>query len=151
MAHWITLNVNDLRDREVAALVEALRGAALGGEQEDPVPELMLSACARVRAAVASAPGGAANLDEAEGTIPPSLKDLATRLVLRAAKGRLNLALEPDEVRDAQWDERTLREIAAGHLRVELPEGAEAAFSGGTAGAEAARGYPRLEGLAEMG
>lgn len=148
MATWITLTVNDLRDREVAVLVEALRSAALGEGQEDPVPELISSACARVRAAVASGPGNM--LDEAAGAIPPSLKDLALRLVLRSAKGRLNLALEPDETRDAQWDERTLREIAASHLRVELP-GDAADFAGVTSAVEVVVPYPRLAGLEELG
>ena len=113
------------------------------------MPALIDSVCARVRAAVASAAGNA--LDEAAGSIPPSLKDLTVRLVLRTAKGRLNLPLEPDEVRDAQWDERTLREIAAGNLRVEQPGEAAAGYAGGRGAAEAVVPYPRLAGLAELG
>lgn len=152
MADWITLSTNDLRDREAAALVTALGTAALGAGQADPLPELLNGAAARVRAAIASAPGHPA-LGEGPGSIPPSLKELTVRLVLRAAKGRLNLPLEPDEVREAQWDERTLRELALGHLRVEQPGPATTAYSNPAATVQVARQPcpPRLAGLADLG
>jgi hypothetical protein len=115
---WKTLTLNDLQDREAAPLLEALQTAALGAGQDDPVPELISSTATRLRGCLIATANW---VDPTPETLPPELKDLACRMVLRLAKDRLNLALTPDERRDATTDDRLLRDLALGRVRVTSP------------------------------
>lgn len=120
---WITITLADLSVGKVAALVEQLRTAALGDGQVDPVPEIITNATNRILQEIAA--GGRTVLDADATKIPPSLKSLAVRMVLREAQGRLNalggLPLSEDEVREEKNDLRYLERLSdpKGSLTVE--------------------------------
>ena len=120
MSRWITLTIDDLNDAKVAALVNALRNAALGSGQDDPVPELISSVTTRIRAEVA---GCSRNLIDQDTTkIPASLKLLASRMVIVAAKNRLEMPLKEDERSQLRSDERYLERIAQCAVPIEDPD-----------------------------
>lgn len=125
---WITLTLADLSVGKAAALVENLRTAALGVAQPDPVPEIITNATNRIRMEIAA--GGRTVLDATATKIPPSLKSLAVRLVLREGQGRLNalgaLPLSEDERQEAKDDIRFLERIAKGEITVEASDNPEA-------------------------
>jgi hypothetical protein len=54
MPRWVTITTDDLNDTKVAALVDALRTAALAVGQDDPVDEIIADVISRIRAEVAS-------------------------------------------------------------------------------------------------
>jgi hypothetical protein len=132
---WKTLTLNDLQNREAAPLLDALQTAALGAGQDDPVPDLISSTATRIRGALIATANW---VDPTPETIPPELKDLACRIVLRLAKDRLNLALTPDERRDAETDDRLLRDLALGRARVTSRDRTSGSSSG-PAGVQVAR------------
>lgn len=119
---WITITVGDLKDRKVAALVEALQSAALGSGQSDPTPNIIASVTARIRAEIK---GCARNqLDRDTTTVPADLTDLAVRMVLRVMKDRLEIPLTEDERNQMKSDERYLERIAACDVPVATPDDA---------------------------
>ena len=120
-APWITLTLANLETGKAAPLVAALRTAALGETQGDPLPEAITTVTNRIRMEIAA--GGRTVLD-ADGTrLPPSLKSLAIRMVLREGQSRLNavgaLPLSDDEREEARQDIRFLERIARGEITVE--------------------------------
>lgn len=69
---WITISVEDVEGYLLAPQLNALRSAALGQTQGDPLPGIIADAIEHVRAKIASC---ARNLLDADpATIPPSLK-----------------------------------------------------------------------------
>lgn len=118
---WITLTVAQLSTAKAAALVAALQSAALGAGQADPVPEIMSGVTDRIRMEIAA--GGRTVLDADATTLPPSLKSLALRMVLREGQSRLNalgaLPLGDDEKEEWRQDVRFLERIAKGEITVE--------------------------------
>jgi hypothetical protein len=116
--NWIPITTTDLNDAKVAALVDALRTAALGDGQDDPSPEVIASVVSRIRVEVSRK-----NRTDADETrIPKSLKSLAVRMILAALKNRLEMPLTEDERRQEDRDERYLLRIAKGEVPVETPE-----------------------------
>lgn len=120
---WTTISISDLETRKAAKLVNALRTRALGDDQEDPVPQIITETIARIRMEIAA--GGVTILSVDESAIPPSLKSLGVRMVLRAAQMRLNasgaMPLSDDERKEWDKDERFLERIAKGEITVEMP------------------------------
>ncbi|MBI3886153.1 MAG: hypothetical protein HY302_10535 [Opitutae bacterium] len=141
MPNWITITVDLLDTAKAAALVDALRTAALGESQSDPLPEIIGSVTARIRMEIAA--GGKTVLDADATKLPPSLKSLALRMVLREGQSRLNvdsaLPLGDDEKEEWRQDVRFLERIAAGDITVERSENPEAAPS-----VQAKTGRPRI-------
>lgn len=136
---WQTITIADLKDRKVAALVEALQASALGTGQTDPVPAIISSVTATIRANIRSC---ARNVLDADATtIPGDLFDLGCRMVLVAAKGRLEIELTQDERDQKRSDERTLERIAACDLAVQVTTNPET-----TQSIAATSGTPRLSG-----
>lgn len=129
MPSWITLTAADLPVAKVSALVDQLGSAALGTGQANPIPEIIANVTARIRAEIAA--GGKTTLDAAPTKLPPSLKSLALRMVLREAQSRLNalgaLPLSDDEKEEWRQDVRYLERIAAGEIAVESTDSPEAA------------------------
>lgn len=125
---WITITLAHLSTAKAAALVEQLRTAALGAGQSDPVPEIIVDVTNRIRAEVAA--GGKTVMDADATRVPPSLKSIASRMVLREAQSRLSvfggLPLSEDEVREEKNDLRYLERIAAGGITVETSDNPEA-------------------------
>jgi len=127
MTMWITISSSDLVTAKAAVLVEQLQETALGDGQSDPTPEIITEVVARIRMEIA---GGGKTTLSADGTrIPPSLKSLALRMVLRQAQSRLNavgaLPLSEDERKEWDKDERLLERIAKGEITVETPDDPE--------------------------
>lgn len=120
--NWINITDADLLTAKMAPMMTALRTAALGAGQEDPVEELTASVITRIRAKVASCATNFVSTNTA--TIPASLKDMACRMIVRAAKGRLELDLTEDERTQQGIDEKDLTAIARCELVVEMPEDA---------------------------
>lgn len=123
---WTTLTDASLNTAKAAALVTALRSAALAESQPDPIPEIISDVVARIRMEIEA--GGKTVLSADVAKIPPSLKRLGLRMVLREGQSRLNalggLPLSEDEVREAKEDLRFLERIAdpRGSLTVETPD-----------------------------
>ena len=127
MPAWITLTVTDLPVAKVSALVDQLGSAALGTGQANPLPEIIANVTARIRAEIAA--GGKTTLDAVATKIPPSLKSLALRMVLREGQSRLNalgaLPLADDEKEEWRQDIRYLERIADGDITVEATDNPE--------------------------
>lgn len=122
---WITFSVADLNTAKAAALVSALRTAALGEGQPDPVPEIITDAINRIRQEIEA--GGKTVMSADPAKIPPSLKRLTMRWALREAQSRLNamgaMPLSEDEVREEKNDLDYLKRLAdpRSTLTVETP------------------------------
>jgi hypothetical protein len=127
MKPWITLSVEQLDAAKAAALVRALRTAALGDGQADPLPEIIVSVTDRIRMEIAA--GGRTRLSADPAKIPPSLKSLALRVVIREGQQRLNvmnaLELSTDDREEWRQDVRLLERIARGEITVEDPDDPE--------------------------
>lgn len=117
---WITVTVSDLEDRKMAPLLSAMQSAALGEEQDDPTPRLVVSVRDEIRRKIASWPGN--RLDDDVTKLPDSLKDLWSDLVIFKLKGRLEIELTEDERSERRNHWQTLRDIVAGKEKVEQPD-----------------------------
>jgi hypothetical protein len=117
MSDWITISPTDLYDYLAAEQAEALRSAALGAGQNDPLPTLIADVVARIRAEIA---GCAANtLSPAADSIPAELRGAALALIVEAAEVRLpSLELSDDQVRLANAARALLKRVADGDLRM---------------------------------
>lgn len=138
---WITITIADLNTAKASALVDALRTAALGEGQPDPIPDTIVSVVQRIRAEIAA--GGKTVLDADPEKLPPSLKSIAVRMVLREGQGRLNaigaLPLSDDEREEWRQDVRYLERIAKGEISVEKSDNPES-----TPTVQAKAGRPRI-------
>lgn len=127
---WVAITEQDLNDARMGALITALRSAALGAGQTDPVDSLLGKIVKQVRDAIAF---GYGSIDgAASDTVPDSLVLLVCRLALWEAKGRLELDRTFDES-DHREDLRALERIRAGKEPMEMPETAATAEIAGTA------------------
>lgn len=118
---WISITVGNLEDAKVAALVTALREAALGDAQTDPTERIIQGVVNDVRRRVASCRSN--QLDEDTTTIPESLRDLTVDLIIARMKGRLpGQKLTDDEVRNIERHDRTLERIAGCLEVVDQPD-----------------------------
>lgn len=124
---WITLTVTDLPVAKLAALVDQLGSAALGNDQSNPIPEIIVNVTTRIRTEIAA--GGRTTLDADATKIPPSLRSLALRMVLRESQSRLNalgaLPLSDDERKEWDQDIRYLERIARREIAVEATDNPE--------------------------
>lgn len=120
MPNWIPITEADLLKTKMAPLMAVLRTAALADGQADPVAEITADVIVRIRAKVATCSTN--QVDSDTDTIPASLKPLACRMIVRAAKGRLDLELAEDERRERDIDERELTAVATCSLVVEQPD-----------------------------
>jgi hypothetical protein len=114
---WLTVTIDHLKERKVAALVTALQTAALEEEQADPVPAIIASVTADIRRRIKACRNNVLDADATK--IPGDLLDIACRMVLRVAKGRLEIELTQDERDFNRDDVATLDAIAACDLPVE--------------------------------
>lgn len=121
---WVQITEADLLKTKLAPLMSALRTAALATGQADPVVEITADVVRRVRAKVATCATN--QVDEDTATLPASLKALACRMIVREAKGRLELELTQDERDERATDERELTAVARCELVVDQPDNATA-------------------------
>jgi len=125
MPNWISITVTDLNDAKVAALVDALRTAALAEGQTDPTRRITQEVVDYIRRKIASC---AKNLLDADtAAIPAGLKAMCVDLVLARMKGRLEIELTQDERDRITRHESDLNRIAACTDVVEQPDNAIAA------------------------
>jgi hypothetical protein len=131
MPAWTVIELAHLDTAKAAALVEALRTAALGDDQEDPLPGIITDSVLRIRQEIAA--GGRVRLSATPGSVPPSLKRLALRMILREGQSRLNavgaMPLSDDERKEWDKDDRYLERIAKGEITPEEPDDPEPAPS----------------------
>lgn len=118
---WVPISIDDLFDGKAAALVEALRSAALDPSQTDPLPRIISNVVAQVRAQVATCPSN--RLDADASKVPENLKALTVRLVLWEARSRLAavgaiLKLTEQDRIDHTDDLALLRRVANCQARV---------------------------------
>jgi len=151
MPNWIQISADDLEAKKVAALVSALRTAALGAGQEDPTDTIIAAVVDRIRRKIASC--AANRLDAEELAIPRGLKTMAVDMVLAEMKNRLEIELTADERARLDVHEADLNRIAACKELVEQPDDiADTSVQGATgtpsfAGRERAYGRDAEEGL----
>lgn len=125
MSQWIPLTVSDIERHLAAPQVKALRERALAPGQPDPLPEILASVVAEVRAAVASQPRHRLSADPT--LLPPELRLTAVLRALAVAQARLpGLSLSPDQEALAQQAERTLVRVANGSLWIGAADDATA-------------------------
>jgi hypothetical protein len=120
MSRWVAITAEDLNDTKVAALMDALRTAALGSGQSDPSDQIILDVTSRIRAEVASCSQNVLDIDETK--IPRDLKRLACRMVVREMQSRLQESLNADERTEQENDLRYLERIAKCELKVAEPD-----------------------------
>lgn len=132
MSRWISITVEDLEDAKVAAMVDALRTAALQSGQTDPAPRRIQTVVDNIRRKIASCPQN--QLDADTTTIPASLLDMAVDLILADLKGRLEIELTQDERDALARHTRDLDRIASCQDSVEQPDDAIDAEVQSTAG-----------------
>jgi hypothetical protein len=120
MPRWVTITTDDLNDTKVAALVDALRTAALAVGQDDPVDEIIADVISRIRAEVASCSQNVLDIDETK--IPKDLHRLGCRMVLREMQSRLQEPLNTDERTEQENDLKYLQRIASCDLKVAIPD-----------------------------
>ena len=125
MATWITPTIASLRDTKASALIDNYQETALGEDQTDPVPRKINSICDRIRGEIQSS--GKYQVSATPHSIPPSLFDLAGRLIAWDLRGRLNVikgGFEPTEqdIIDNRNDLRYLERIAEGKVTIEVPD-----------------------------
>lgn len=124
---WIILTVAQLDTTKAAAMVDALRTAALRDGQDDPLPEIIVGVTDRIRMEIAA--GGRTRLSADPAKLPPSLKSLALRMVVREGQSRINVMgavpLADEEKEEWRQDIRFLERIAKGEITVEEPDDPE--------------------------
>ncbi len=120
MPNWFTPADTDLNDHKVAELVNALREEALGVGQTDPMPGIITEVVNELRAAIGFS--GRYQLDAVETAIPNSLREMASKKIVRVLKGRLSQLLDKSEEADDEKYESRLKALTAGKWPVETPD-----------------------------
>lgn len=118
--NWLPITEADLLAYKMSPLMTALRNAALKSGQTDPVVAITTGVITRIRTKVASCQTNRVDADTT--TIPASLLPLACRMIVREAKGRLEMELTEDERLKQSIDERDLTAVASCSLVVEQPD-----------------------------
>lgn len=120
---WITITPADVEQYLLAPQLSALRSAALGQSQGDPLPEVIKDVIEHVRAKISSCPRNRLAADPA--TIPPSLKAQACYTAIFRAQLRIPVLKMTDHQIKAYEDARSdLNRIAACTDAVEQPDDA---------------------------
>lgn len=123
---WYQLSLVDLQNAQAGPLVVAMQSTALATNQGDPTPAIMCQVADEILGAVGFS--GRYLMDASQGTfatgtpnlIPPNLKDMAVKKVIRICRGRLDLLLKPDQIQDEQTYQRTLGLLREGKFPVDV-------------------------------
>jgi hypothetical protein len=114
---WITIVQGDLEDAQAAAMVDALRTAALAEGQTDPMPRIIQDVVDQIRGAIGLCPATALDADTTR--VPKTLKEKAVAKVCRQLKKRLMMGLTEDErAEETRWDSM-LEKLATGKYPVD--------------------------------
>lgn len=120
---WISITPDNLNDTKLAPLMSALSTAALAEGQSDPLPGYITTAVNHVRRKVAACRTNRVDADATK--VPESLKEIVCRMVVRAAKDRLEFALTEDERKQWDKDDRELDAIANCSMPIETSDNSE--------------------------
>lgn len=120
---WISLTPADLDATKLAPLMDALSAVARAPGQGDPLLEIIANATLRIRRMIAACRTNTVDADET--TIPASLKSLASRMVVREAKDRLEIELTETEKEAWRVDERELTRISNCELPIEVSDNSQ--------------------------
>ena len=119
MSAWIVITAAHLNDYAVAALVSALRTAALAKGQVDPFTTVMHDRANYVRDRISNR----TQISATPYAVPPELKTQTCWLIIEALQGRLpgiNLTdIQKDMVKDAKSD---LDRAGTDRLRISMPD-----------------------------
>ncbi len=132
MARWISITIADLNNAKIAALVDALRTAALEAGQAERSAEIIQRVIDRVRRKIASCRQN--RLDSDLTTIPQGLKDDVTKLIIADLKNALEEDLTTAETTELSRINTDLNRIASCQDVVEQPDDAIDAPVQSTAG-----------------
>lgn len=123
MGNWIAITTANLNNAKVAALVDALRTAALGTGQTDRAPEIIQGVVDRLRTEVKGCKNNI--LDSDPTKIPKSLKAIAVRMILWDLKNSLELEVTEAEKIDHSNDENFLKRVASCDIPVAIADSPE--------------------------
>ncbi|MDR0536183.1 MAG: DUF1320 family protein [Puniceicoccales bacterium] len=118
---WISLTVDDVARKVAGAELEALRGAALGSGQPDPLPGLIADAVDKIRGYAGAC---SRNRLGPPGTIPHQLVDAALVLIRNSALNRLPVDFLNTAPRQKEYDDAMalLHDLAACKFSIETPD-----------------------------
>lgn len=122
---WIQVTLADLQDARAGPLVLAMQQTALASGQTSPVPRIIADASEEVLGAIGFS--GRYLMDASYGTvtpnvIPPNLKRMVVEKICRIFKGRLNMALLPQEVEEERVYQDRLSDLIAGKWPVDVTD-----------------------------
>ena len=129
---WISIATGDVENYLMAPQLNALRNAARGESQGDPLPDIIQDAVSHVRRKIASCARN--TLDTDITTVPPSLKTQTIYVTIFRAQVRIPvLKLTEDQIRAYNNAETDLNRIASCTDVVEQPTDSVVSDSGGYA------------------
>ncbi len=138
MPLWIPITIDDLNNAKIAALVDALRTAALAVGQSERSVAIIQAVVDRVRRKISSCRQN--RLDANVATIPQGLKDDVVKLIIADLKNALEEDLTPAEITELSRINADLNRIAACLDVVEQPDDAIDAPVQSTAGTPSVSG-----------
>ena len=120
---WIQITLADLQNARAGPLVLAFQSTALASGQTDPTAPIIADATEEVLGVMGYS--GRYTMDASYGTvspnvIPPNLKRLVVEKICRIFKGRLNMALLPQEVDDERTYQIRLADLRVGRWPVDM-------------------------------
>lgn len=117
---WKPVLEADVLRTVMSPLLDAQRSAAIAVGQVDPLPDAIVEAVAKVRAAIQSCATNSVSVDAT--CVPVSLRDVACWLVLERVARRLSaIKLTPDQMKGIEEARGELDRVAACKLAVETP------------------------------
>lgn len=134
---WIAVGVTDLQNAQAGALVAAFQGTALGVGQTDPTGPVIAQVSDELLGDIGFS--GRYTMDASQGTvtpnlIPPNLKDLCVKRVVRIMRGRLEMPLTADQIQDERTYQSIRGQIRRGEYPIDLtnnPSGSNVSIKSG--------------------
>jgi hypothetical protein len=134
---WIAVGLVDLQNAQAGPLVVAFQSTALAANQADPTPQIISDVTDEILGAVGFS--GRYTMDASQGNVfpnllPPNLKNMAVRKIVRILRGRLEMTLLPDQIEDERTYQRTLQLLRDGKYPVDAtnnPSGSDISIKPG--------------------
>ena len=134
---WISVGLADLQNAQAGPLVVAMQSTALASGQGDPTPQVICDTVDEILGAIGFS--GRYTMDASQGTltpnlIPPNLKDLCVKRVVRIMRGRLEMSLMPDQIQDERTYQSIRGQIRRGEYPIDLtnnPSGSNVSIKSG--------------------
>lgn len=119
---WIAVALVDLQNAQAGGLVTAFQSTALASGQPDPTGPVIAQVSDEILGSVGYS--GRYTMDASQGTVvpnllPPNLKDMAVKKIVRILRGRLNLTLMPDQIQDERTYQSILLQLRKGEYPVD--------------------------------